>query len=501
MSPPAPQTALQDALQEALQEPSPQRVIHERIEALGEGISQLAEQQQALAHAAGLDTADTATRLDVLHGYIGVFVIAFLVTLLATPLMRRLAIAHNIIDHPDETRKLHKMPIAYLGGVAVFLGLLAGILFSYVAIAFPDLGIVGWHHTAHLAGDDPTNQFPWPVPFSVVLGITVIMLVGLLDDVVGIEPRLKIGGQLFAAAALAYDSVGVQVAKGLLRPTLGEWLGNPDLTFFIPTGVAIPILTQTLPTGDPGIPIDVIYWTGTAIIAVFVLGACNASNLLDGLDGLLSGTTAICAAALLVVALTLAVVDDGPRDASRVILCMALLGACLGFLPHNFNPATIFLGDCGSLLLGFVTIVIVLTLGDTGRTHLVLAGLIIYAIPIMDTCLAIVRRKMAGKRLSDPDSDHLHHMLKRALGVKGAVLTLYAIGLAFGTLGVVMSLWRARVTFAIAGIFIAYIAVVSIKIARRKQLEEAVAARVGKPAPAGPRLPAPTATQDKAKHA
>ena len=168
---------------------------------------------------------------------------------------------------------------------------------------------------------------------------------------------------------------------------------------------------------------------------------------------------------------------------------MTLLGACLGFLPHNFNPATIFLGDCGSLLLGFATIVIVLTLGDTGRTHLVLAGLIIYAIPIMDTCLAIVRRKMAGKRLSDPDSDHLHHMLKRALGVKGAVLTLYAIGLAFGTLGVVMSLWKARVTFAIAGIFIAYIAVVSIKIARRKQLEDAVAARVGKPAPPASRLP------------
>ncbi len=483
------QPAFEPALEPAVQDALPQRVINERIEALGDSIGQLAQQQQELAQAAGIDTAAAATRLEVFHGYIGVFVAAFLVTLLATPIMRRLAIAYNIIDHPDETRKLHKAPIAYLGGVAVFLGLMAGILFSYIAIAFPDLGIIGWHKTSHLIGDDPTNQFPFPVPFSVLLGLTVIMLVGLIDDVVGIEPRLKIGGQLFAAAALAYDNVGVQVAKGILSPTLGKWLDNPDLSFFLPTGIAIPLLTQTLPTGDPGIPIDVIYWTGTAIIAVFVLGACNASNLIDGLDGLLSGTTAICAAALLIVALTLAVLDDGPRDASRVILCMTLLGACLGFLPHNFNPATIFLGDCGSLLLGFATIVIVLTLGDTGRTHLVLAGLIIYAIPIMDTCLAIVRRKMAGKRLSDPDSDHLHHMLKRALGVKGAVLTLYAIGLAFGTLGVVMSLWKARVTFAIAGIFIAYIAVVSIKIARRKQLEDAVAARVGKPAPPASRLP------------
>jgi UDP-GlcNAc:undecaprenyl-phosphate GlcNAc-1-phosphate transferase len=458
-----------------LQQELPQRAINERISALGESIQQLATEHQDLAQAAGIDTLDDPTRLDVFHGYIGVFIIAFLVTLLATPLMRRLAISHNIIDHPDDDRKIHKMPIAYLGGVAVFLGLVGGILFSYVAIAFPDLGIVGWHKTAHLTGDDPTNPFPYPVPFSVLLGITVIMLVGLIDDVVGIEPRLKIGGQLFAAAALAYDNVGVQVAKGILSPTLGEWLNNPDLIYSIPTGIAIPLLTQTLPTGDPGIVINVIYWTGTAIIAFFVLGACNASNLLDGLDGLLSGTTAICAAALLIVALSLAVLDDGPRDASRVILCMALLGACLGFLPHNFNPATIFLGDCGSLLLGFTTIVIVLTLGDTGRTHLVLAGLIIYAIPIMDTCLAIVRRKMSGKRMSDPDADHLHHMLKRALGVKGAVLTLYGIGILFGTLGVVMSLWKARVTFAIAGVFIAYIAVISIKIARRKQIEDAVA--------------------------
>jgi UDP-GlcNAc:undecaprenyl-phosphate/decaprenyl-phosphate GlcNAc-1-phosphate transferase len=280
------------------------------------------------------------------------------------------------------------------------------------------------------------------------------------------------------------------VAKGFLSPTLGDWIGNPDLTFFIPTGVMIPLLGQTIPSGDPGLTFDLIYWTGTAVIAVFVLGACNASNLIDGLDGLLSGTTAICTAALLVVALSLAVTDDGPRDAQRIILCMALLGASLGFLPHNFSPATIFLGDCGSLLMGFATIVIVLTLGDTGRTHLVLAGLVIYAIPIMDTCLAIVRRKLAGKRLSDPDADHLHHMLKRSLGVKGAVLTLYAIGALFGAMGIAMSLWRARVTYAIAGIFIAYIAVISIKIARRKQIEEATAERaVGAVGPASRTIP------------
>jgi UDP-GlcNAc:undecaprenyl-phosphate GlcNAc-1-phosphate transferase len=360
----------------------------------------------------------------------------------------------------------------------VFLGLIGGILVSYVALIFPGLGIVGWHRTVHLSftGDH------FPVPPSILLGMTVIMLVGLIDDVVGIEPRLKVAGQLFAAAALAFDNVGVQVARGLLSPTLGEWLNNRDLVFLIPMAFQIPFVTHMTDAGDAFLRVDVIYWTGTVIIAVFVLGACNASNLIDGLDGLLSGVTGICAAALLVIALSLAVADDGPRDAQRVVLCMALLGACLGFLPHNFNPATIFLGDAGSLLLGFTTIVIVLTLGDTGKTHLVLAGMVIYAIPIMDTCLAIVRRKMAGKKLSEPDSDHLHHMLKRGLGVKGAVLTLYGIGVMFGLLGIAMSLWKARVTYALAGVLIAYIAVVSIKIARRKQIEEAATARGSAPA-------------------
>jgi len=224
------------------------------------------------------------------------------------------------------------------------------------------------------------------------------------------------------------------------------------------------------------------------IIGLFVLGACNASNLIDGLDGLLTGVTGIASAGLLIIALGLAAIDDGPRDGQRIILCLALFGACLGFLPHNFNPATIFQGDCGSLLLGFTTISIVLMLGDTGKTQLVTAGLIIYAIPLIDTSLAIVRRKMAGKKLSDADADHLHHMLKRALGVKGAALTLYGIGTGFATLGVALSLGRARVVYVLAFMFASFIGVTAIKIARKKQIEEAAAA-YDKPA-----IPAPAAT-------
>jgi UDP-GlcNAc:undecaprenyl-phosphate/decaprenyl-phosphate GlcNAc-1-phosphate transferase len=422
----------------------------------------LAPSVDKLAQAAGQAPVLDVGRLEIFHGYVAVFVISFLVALLATPLMRRLAVKNGIIDRPSEARKIHRLPVAYLGGAAIFLGLIAGIFYSYIASFLgPESGLLSFH-TTRFADD---AGVPFPVPISVILGMTVIMVVGLLDDVIGIRPHVKIGGQLFAAAALALDDVGVKVAHGLLGP-LGAWLfGNADMVFSIPLPFTIPGL------GD-AMQLDVIYWAGTAIIAIFVLGACNASNLIDGLDGLLSGTTAIASLGLLFIALSLALVDDGPRDASRLILCLALLGACLGFLPHNFNPATIFLGDAGSLLIGYSTIVIILTLGDRGQTHLVIAGLIIFAIPIIDTILAIVRRRLAGKRISDADDQHLHHMLKRSLGVKGAVFVLYGIAGGFAMLGIALSLGRARVVYAITLVFAAFIVVTAIKIARRKLIED-----------------------------
>lgn len=451
-----------------------QPVLSPGLSASSDQSSKLAEigaRLDALQHDFHKVVGDVSThvgRLDIFHGYMGVFIAAFLVALISTPIMRKLAISHGVVDRPSVARKVHRVPIAYLGGVAVYLGILAGILFAYTS---PFHGMVTLHPTTH----DLPNQLPGGVPISVLLGMTVIMLCGLWDDVVGIDPRAKIGGMLFAAAALATEDVGVKVAAGLIVPIANQ-IGIP-LTE-LPGGFQTILFQIPLPfeiAGYSAIPIDIIYWIGTAVIAIFVLGACNASNLIDGLDGLLSGTTAIASAGLLVIALGLAVVDDGPRDASRIIICLALLGGCLGFLPHNFNPATIFLGDTGSLLLGYCTIVIVLMLGDTGKTHLVLAGLVIYAIPIIDTTLAIVRRKMAGKKISDADDQHLHHMLKRAAGVKGAVFTLYAIGIGFAILGVALSEGRQRVTYALVVVFAAFIGVIALKIGRRDHIERQMA--------------------------
>ena len=404
--------------------------------------------------------------LALLQGYIGVFVVAFLATVLITPLVRRLAIANGIVDYPDEARKQHKMPIAYLGGVAVYFGIMAGIVFSYFADSVPEF--IEYHDIG--AENLVDGVFIPQVPPWIALGMTIIVVVGLIDDISGVSARVKLGGQLMAAAALAIGDVGVNVAEGVLKPTLGRLLDNPHLAYQIP-------LPMDVPGFGTSVEFDFIYWSGTVIIAIFVLGATNASNFIDGLDGLLTGVTSIAMIGFLFIAAGMALADTGSFDGPRIVVGLAILGACLGFLPHNFNPASIFLGDTGSLLLGYCSALMILSLGDTGQTSLVFAGLIIYSIPIIDTMLAIIRRKLAGKKMSDPDAEHLHHMLKRGLGVKGAVFALYGIGVVFCVLGVLLSRFQARFIYALVLLAASYIGVYAIKIARRSQHEEQMAAR------------------------
>jgi UDP-GlcNAc:undecaprenyl-phosphate GlcNAc-1-phosphate transferase len=399
--------------------------------------------------------------LSYLNSYAPVFLIAFLVTLLATPLVRRAAVALEIVDKPDRTRKLHAFPIAYLGGFAVFLGIVGAIGFSHVMDQGP-AGILR------------------PVPIAVLIGIIAITFTGLADDAWGWDPRLKIAGQLIAAAALAMENVGVRVAEGALT----HFLGPSDVVLLSMGGFDL-------------INGHVYYWIGTGLIALFVLGGCNATNLIDGLDGLLSGTVAIMMLGFLAISLMMATAMDigNPLDSlagARIVLCLATLGAVLGFLPWNFNPAVIFLGDCGSLLLGYLCVVVILMFGEQGHTQLVFAGLIIFALPIMDTSLAILRRKLAGVPFSAPDSNHIHHQIKRSLGgVKRAVLALYAIAIAFTALGTgvaVIALYtqvRLQIVYSVALVLFAFIAAIALKSARRQQWDLAATS----PAAAAPPRP------------
>ena len=335
-----------------------------------------------------------------------VFVAALLITLILTPIVRRVAISADIIDHPDQGRKQHAYPIAYLGGLALFGGVLAGIAASVILTN---------GQASLLQG----------VPVSVVVGMLAIVFTGLADDIWKWDPRLKIAGQLVAAAALAIEDVGPQLAAGVLSAICGE---PKDILFSIG---AFHVQNSEL-----------YYWIGTAITAIFVIGGCNAANLIDGLDGLLAGTTTIMALGFLAISLTMAYAlpvenTETSLAGTRIILSLILLGVTLGFLPYNFNPAVIFLGDCGSLLIGYLSVVIIMTFGEFGTTKYSVAGLICFGLPILDTTLAIIRRKVAGLSMSDADSNHIHHRLKRYFGgnVRKAVMTLYAIAFGFSVLG------------------------------------------------------------------
>ena len=394
-------------------------------------------------------TSDAVSIIELLNAFAPSFFVAFIVTLLITPLVRKLAIALGVIDQPGG-RKIHTQPIAYLGGLAVFVGIMAGVF----SAAFVEA---------------PLDQYR-AVPVSVIFGLIVIFITGAGDDMFGWDPRLKIAGQMMAAAALAVENVGVQVAAGALSPLLGA--GDTQLFFF--------------PGVDWVLSSHVYNIVGTGLVAVMVLGGCNSANLIDGLDGLLSGVTGIALIGLTLIGMMLLPEAGGdsveaPQSlaVARIVLAVVGLGAILGFLPHNFNPANIFLGDAGSLMLGYLVVSIILMLGDRGQTHVVLAGLMVFTLPILDTFMAIVRRRLSGKRMSDPDSDHIHHQLKRSLGgVKPAVFTLYAIAALFAALGVLLA-WldvstelRGRVVYAGALVVFGSIVTYAIKVARNRALSE-----------------------------
>ena len=379
--------------------------------------------------------------VEILNVFSPVFIAGFLITLAATPVIRRLAFIVGVIDTPDAHRKHHKGPVAYLGGVAVFIGFMAAMLVSSVALD---------GESADLA----------PVPISILVGATAIALTGLADDIWKWDARLKIAGQLVAAAALAYSEIGIGAVTGFLQPFFG--VANQEL-FQVGSTV---ILNSTL-----------YYWAGTAFLGFVIIAGCNAANLIDGLDGLLTGTTAIMSSGFLAISLLLAstVMIENPSTSFvgvRVALSLALLGTMLGFLPWNFNPAVIFLGDCGSLLIGYLCVTTILLFGEQGAPSLVVAGFIIFGLPITDTTLAIIRRKVAGVSMSTPDAQHIHHQIKRLFGsIKKSVFALYGITFIFTVIGVAIAAvlllteTRVLVVYSIGIAFFGFVISIAVKIA------------------------------------
>lgn len=327
--------------------------------------------------------------------------VAFGVTVAFTPVAARIARATGVMDYPDTFLKPHARPIPYLGGTAICLGWLVGVL------------VAAW---AGRFGGGVMQILPF------VLGGVAMSILGLLDDAHDISAKLRLLiGAVVIAGVLAWSNTGLN----LLGPVFT--LAGIDASPAVVTAISLPV-------------------------SVFiVLGACNSTNLIDGLDGLASGVTFIISLGFFLLAALLATFrPEEPGHAVRLVLAIAMAGATLGFLPHNFNPARIFMGDAGSVLLGFNCGVLILLFAEWGNYRWVLGALMIFALPIFDTVLAMYRRFRAGRPIFEGDRSHFYDQLvQRGLSVKQAVLVCYGLTSVFAFVGLLVIGIRLRYALAI----------------------------------------------------
>ncbi len=394
----------------------------------------------------------------VLQPYMLVFYTAFLVTLVLTPLMRYLAHRNGIVDQPDGHRKVHTQPIAYLGGVATFLGWLAGITMSIAVRPY---------------NSDPNVFHGWVnanilVPPGILLGAATVVLFGLLDDVYGLKPRIKLLGQLIAAIFLCLTGYIGLGSDHFLAPPHG-----------IGTMIMVPLINMNIlhapATGlEGGSWMVLIPTIISAVFAIFIIvSACNATNLLDGLDGLCSGVTGVMSVGYLALSVYLATkgasIDLEQKlvdvDPTRITLSLALLGAVLGFLPYNFNPASIFMGDTGSMFLGYICGTMMLLFAQNGMLRFFLASVVIFGLPLLDTLLASVRRRLAGRSLFSPESNLFHHFLiRRGYSVKRAVFLSYGLAAVFVTFALLIVVIQTRLALGIYMVLFGYMIVAAFKL-------------------------------------
>jgi UDP-GlcNAc:undecaprenyl-phosphate GlcNAc-1-phosphate transferase len=344
-------------------------------------------------------------------------VAAFVSALAATALCKRVAIRFGIVDRPDHIVKTHKEPIAYLGGVGMLVGLTVGVL----------AGI-------HLLRNDA--EFPHELQWllGVLAGAAIACFVGLTDDILDLRPRHKMLGQVLAGVLLLL--VGI----------------NPDLQHVAgPLGLPMPRHLETV--------LDVL------IVTFFVLGATNSLNLLDGLDGLCAGVTGIITVAMLLLATHLATwgfSDFG--DPVRIVICLGLVGGVCGFLPFNRHPAKIFMGDAGSMLLGFAVAALMILFAEKVPRWWI-ASIVVFGLPILDTGTAVVRRLRNRRPIFLSDRGHIYdQMIDRGIPLKKTVAICYGLAALYAAIGLVMSQIRTRY----AAIVYVLVFVVSALIVWRK---------------------------------
>lgn len=338
--------------------------------------------------------------------------VSLVTTLILTPLVRKLAFTVGAVDVPKDNRRMHKKPIATIGGLAIFIGFLVSVIL--------------------LVQIDQKLQ-------GILLGAVIIVVLGVLDDIMDLPAKLKFVVQFVAA--------GVAVAHGCVIETLS----------------------------NPNIFSDAAYinlgWVGIPLTLLWIVALTNAVNFIDGLDGLAAGVSAISAGTMLVIALIYS-------ESSVALVIAALLGACLGFLPFNFNPAKIFMGDTGSTFLGYI--LATMSIQGMFKYYAIVSYIIpflLLGVPIFDICFAFLRRIAKGKSPMVADRSHMHHkLIDMGFSQKQAVAILYVLSGLLGLSAVVLaSSSGIRAMILIAAIVV--VAAVALKVIfNSKKHEKQVAA-------------------------
>lgn len=301
--------------------------------------------------------------------------VALVVSFLMTPIVKNFAYKVGAIDVPKDARRMHKVPIPRLGGLAIFIGFMISILL-FVTIT--------------------------PEMKSILLGVVIIVVLGVVDDIMALPAKLKFVVQIVAALIPATHGVVIQA------------LSNPNVF------------------SDK--PYWVLGWLSIPITVLWIVGLTNAVNLIDGLDGLANGVSAISAATVLVIALL--------GSQFQVALVMAaLVGACVGFMPYNQNPAKMFMGDTGATFLGYI--LATMSIQGLFKFYAVISfavPFLILGLPIFDTAFAFIRRIAHGQSPMRADRSHIHHrLIDMGLNQKQAVATLYVISIILGLSAVVLT--------------------------------------------------------------
>ena len=326
------------------------------------------------------------------------FILAFIVSFMATPYTIKIAKKIGAVDVPKDKRRMHTKAMPKFGGPAVILGFIVSMIYLIIIMSIEG------------SLDLFTELEYGKKLLGVLLGIGVIAITGVLDDVKTLKPWQQLIGQVLAATIVV---------------AFGTRIEHLNIPFLYRIG-----LSEAF---------------STILTIVWIVGVTNAINLIDGLDGLSSGISLISCISLLVIFL----MNDSPMIAT--IIVTALSGALVGFLPYNFAPAKTFIGDTGSNFLGFMLAVVsILGVAKTYTMAVIVLPVIVLGLPIFDVIFAITRRVIKGKSIKaafKPDKGHLHHRLvKKGFSQKQAVLILYGLSASLGMFAIILfdsGIWKA----------------------------------------------------------